>query len=337
MFLMLVFVALNTGYAQNKAADTVVIRVGEASKVIFAIHDKRDLETLRHYDFQALMDDMITKLEKKDTTQLTKRSESYLKDTLNEGSTAKCEPNRIRPPDTSNEDWNKRSRKHWNRRTYHAFNMDLGTNNYLSNGKFPDQTNEPYAVRPWGSWYVALNSVQRTHVTGKFFLEWGMGVSWYNFKFQNDQTVLSKNDNGVIFAEDSRNFDFIKSKLTATYLNASFVPLIDFGRGGRKTTIFDGSRVDFSSRGNHSSSFRIGLGPYAGYRIDSYTKQSYRDQGDKHRERNHDTFYLNNIRYGMRLQLGFRDVDLFFNYDMNNLFVDNKGPKLNAFSFGVTF
>ncbi len=332
---MFVVPVVGMAYGQNKPADSVVIRVGEASKVIFAIHDKKDLETLRHYDFQALMNDMITKLEKNDTTQLTKGSETYLKDSVKEGNTRPAQT--VSTPDSSNKHWNKRSVKHWNRRTYHSFNMDFGTNNYLSKGKFPDQTNEPYAVRPWGSWYVALNSVQRTHIAGKFYLEWGMGVSWYNFKFQNNQTVLSKDDNGVIFGEDSRNFDFIKSKLTATYLNASFVPMIDFGKGGRSTTIFDGSRVDFSSRGNHSSSFRFGLGPYAGYLIDSYTKQVFKDQGDKHKERNHDTFYLNNIRYGMRLQLGFRDVDLFFNYDINHLFVDNKGPELNAFSFGVTF
>ncbi len=321
MFLALFFPVMGMGFAQNKPDDSVVIRVGEASKVIFAIHDKKDLETLKHYDFQALMADMISKLEKKDTTQLTKQAESYLKDSVKESRTRQTQT--VSSPDSSR-NWTKRTRNHWNRRTYHAFNMDLGTNNYLSNGKFPDQTNQPYAVRPWGSWYVALNSVQRTHVVGKFFLEWGVGVSWYNFKFQNDMTVLSKNDNGVSFLQDNRSVDFIKSKLTATYLNATFVP-------------FDGSRVDFSSRGNHSSAFRIGIGPYAGYRIDSYAKQSYRDQGDKHRDHDHDTFYLNTIRYGARLQMGFRDVDLFFNYDMNNLFVDNKGPKVNAFSFGVTF
>jgi hypothetical protein len=310
--------------------------VGEASKVIVSIHDKKDLETLKHYDFQALMTDMITKLEKKDTIQLTQPSARYLRDSSKE-ETRPIAPTEI-VRDTTREEWHHgRRKRNWNKRTYHSFNVDFGTNNYLSNGKFPDQTNQPYTVRPWGSWYVGLNSIQRTHVAGKLFLEWGMGVSWYNFKFQNDQTVMSKNDQGVAFDVDNRNFEFLKSKLTATYLNASLVPVIDFGRGGRKTTIFDGSRVDFSSRGNHSSSFRLGVGPYVGYRIGSYTKQSYKDNGQVHQEHNSDNFYLNNIRYGLRVQLGFSDVDLFFNYDMNNLFVDTKGPKLNAFSFGVTF
>ena len=69
---------LTASYAQ--APDSVVIRVGKESRVIFSIKDKRDLETLKHYDFQALMDDMVQKLEKRDTTALTKPSRDYLKD-----------------------------------------------------------------------------------------------------------------------------------------------------------------------------------------------------------------------------------------------------------------
>jgi hypothetical protein len=215
MLLPLVLVVMVDALAQSKAADTVVIRVGEASKVIFAIQDKKDLETLKHYDFQALMNDMITKLEKKDTSQLTKPSVTYLKDTLKE-ETTKTESVSSSANSNEGQDKETHSRRHWSRRTYHSFNVDQGTNNYLTNGKFPDQSNQPYTVRPWGSWYIAFNSIQRTHVAGKLFLEWGGGVSWYNFKFQNDKTLLTKDNNGVIFTEDARDFNFLKSKLTAT-------------------------------------------------------------------------------------------------------------------------
>lgn len=37
------------------------------------------------------------------------------------------------------------------------------------------------------------------------------------------------------------------------------------------------------------------------------------------------------------MQIGVRSADFFINYDMNELFATGKGPKLNAFSFGVTF
>lgn len=325
--LLLCFVAISLCQAQGKAADSVVIRVGDASKVIFSIHDKADLETLKHYDFQALMNDMIVKLEKKDTTPLNKPSHNYLKDSLTQASA----PADSLPKTTteSEEDWGRHKHHHWGtRRTYHSWNFDIGTNNYLEKGKFPDQTNALYSVKPWGSWYVGINSIFRTHITGKLFLEWGAGVSWYNFKFQNERVNISKDDKSVIFAEDTRDLDFQKSKLTATYVNASLVPVIDFGGNRKKAAFLDG---------NHSQSFRLGAGPYVGYRMDSYSKQMYISDGHKEKEHNHDSFYLDNIRYGMRLQIGFRDVDVFFNYDMNKLFVANKGPELNAFSFGVTF
>jgi hypothetical protein len=232
-----------------------------------------------------------------------------------------------RDRDERGRDERERHTRRQERRTHHSFNIDLGMNNYLENGNFPDATNQLYSVKPWGSWYVGLNSVLRTHVGGKFYMEWGAGVSWYNFKFENASVAISKDANGVIFTEDTSPVDFTKSKLTACYINASIVPVLDFGSGRRHRSFWDG---------DHSNSFRVGFGPYAGYRVDSYTKQVYFDDGEKHKPHNHDSFYLNNMRYGLRLQLGFRGTDIFFNYDMNELFTEGKGPKLQAFSFGIT-
>ena len=87
---------------------------------------------------------------------------------------------------------------------------------------------------------------------------------------------------------------------------------------------------------NDGELFRIGLGPYIGYRISSHSKLVYKDDG-REKEKDRDSFYLNNFRYGARLQIGYRSTDLFFNYDINELFEEGKGPKLNAFSFGVIF
>lgn len=337
--------------AQESKPDSVVIKVGEESKVIFAIH-KKDLATLKYYDFQALMDDMIKKLENQDATDLNTPSSAYLKEDDNTIAEAQDSESTYEwPEDEDDQDrYDYRDDSEWvtyesndrvyrnsvreqrirprSRRTYHSLGFDVGTNNLLNDGKFPDSNNDLYTVKPFGSWYVGINSIQRTRVAGKFFLEWGVGVSWYNFKFQNDKTLLTKDDTGVIFSADTRDLDFKKSKLTATYVNASIVPMIDFGGNGRKPMLFDSY---------HTNSFRFGVGPYIGYRIDSYTKQVFNENNDKKRERNHDNFFLNNIRYGTRLQLGFEDVDFFFNYDMNELFSEGKGPAVNAFSFGISF
>ncbi|MFN8341124.1 MAG: hypothetical protein U0V64_05595 [Cyclobacteriaceae bacterium] len=313
--------------AQSKA-DSVVIRVGERSQVIISIKDKRDLQTLKHYNFQALIEDMIHKVESRDTTPLSAPSSSYRKDTVR--TSESVVDNRLSEQEESDRWKNHNDRGDWRRQrhTRSSVNFDLGTNNYLSNGKFPDSGTDQYAVRPLGSWYLAVNDIQRTRIGKNGFIEWGFGVSWYNFKFQDDKTLVTRDAAGVHFAADTRDVDFRKSKLTAVFLNASIVPMLDFGGSSWKPSIFDGHR---------NSQFRIGVGPYAGYRIDSYSKLMFKQDGDRHRERDHDNFALNNLRYGLRLQVGFRGTDLFFNYDMNELFTANKGPKLNAFSFGVSF
>ena len=325
--------------AQQKN-DTVIVELAKTSKVIFTIKDRSDLETLKHYNFQELFQDILTKLEANDTSALPKhdstdievevaateeKSEDWSLHSRNDDDGDRDNDD---DDDDDYDNWNEHG-IHGNRwgRTWQSFNLELGTNNYLSDGKFPDSNNELYSVRPWGSWYVGLASIQRTRLGKKFFLEWGLGVNWYNFKFQKDNILIQKDDNGITFVEDTRDVEFEKSKLEAMYIAASVVPVIDFGDNSRKARIWEG----------YGNSFRFGLGPYIGYRIESHSKLVYKDDSGKEKDKEHDSFYLNNFRYGVRLQVGYRSTDLFFNYDLNELFVSGKGPALNAFSFGVIF
>jgi hypothetical protein len=319
--------------AQEKKADTVVVSLAKTSKVIFTIEDRNDLEILKHYNFQELFRDILIRIEK-DSLHRDKNETPVAKNEDGSWSSPPSEnypSDEPRHPDTTshnNEDsqWHESSRSRIGR-TWQSTNVDLGINNFLANGQFPDTDNKPYAVRPWGSWYIGANSVQRTRLGKNFFMEWGMGVSWYNFKFQKDDIIINKTGDGLTFTSDTRYDSYIKSKLRATYLNVSLVPLFDFGDHSRKPRMWDG----------YGSEFRIGIGPYAGYRISSKSKLVYKDDGNREKEKDRDNFYLNNLRYGVRLQLGFNSTDFFLNYDLNDLFVVNKGPKLNAVSFGIIF
>src|SRR5688572_3767471 len=178
----------------QQKGDTIIVELAKSSKVIFTIQDRADLETLKHYNFQELFQDILTKLETNDTTALAK---------LDSLETEEVEV--VKNGDEQEEDWNLHKNEdddededdddnEWNNytvydgnrwgRTWQSFNFDFGTNNYLSDGKFPNSNDELYSVRPWGSWYVGLASIQRTRLARKFFLEWGIGVNWYNFKFE---------------------------------------------------------------------------------------------------------------------------------------------------------
>lgn len=307
-----------TSIAQQKP-DSVIVELGNASKMVLTIQDRKDIPILLQYDYQLMLTDILNQL---DTTPLPTHPERDVKS----NDTASYIP--AEDHDRYDHHRINDNRHRTSRRSRHSFNFDLGTNNYLRSGKFPDETDELYSVRPWGSWYVGIHSIQHTHIGGKFFIEWGLGMSWYNFKFQKDNVVISKNENGVVFAEDTRDLNFIKSKLSASYVNASFIPLLDFGGRGKKSRYWH-------SYGSH---FRIGAGPYAGYRLGSHSKLQYEDK-DKENEKNRDHFYLNNFRYGLRLQVGVRSTDLFFNYDLNELFNTSRpnNPRLNALSFGFIF
>lgn len=217
--------------------------------------------------------------------------------------------------------------------THNHFDVDLGMNNFLQDGEFPDDSDAAYTVKPFGSWYVALKSINDTHVAGPLHLLWGPDVSWYNFKFDDETLRLSKNDDGVVFNQSPADADATKSKLTVAYLNFSAVPMLKFGEQGHRHR-HRHCWFDWNDR-HDGSGFRIGVGGYGGYRIASYTKVVAEADGDKKKDREKDSFYLNNFRYGVRLQAGFRGIDIFANYDLNDLFVESKGPQLNAFSFGI--
>lgn len=309
--------------AQPVKTDTVIVELAKTSKMVFTIRDKSDLPTLKAYDYQALFKDILAKIEAKDSSSnaITSPAEaavkedwpSYNSDNDNDDDT------------NTNERRGYSKGKRYNvRRSQSYFNFDLGMNNFLSDGKFNEDS--AYAVRPWGSWYIGINSIQKIRIAGSFFTELGIGVSWYNFKFQNDGLMLTKGVSGVVFTESTPDIDPTKSKLTVCYLNASLIPVLDFGSRPYKSRFW-----------GHHDGFRIGLGPYVGYRIQSYAKQVYEVNGNTEKDRTRSNFYLNTVRYGARFQMGYRGTDIFVNYDMNELFAENRGPKLNAFSFGVIF
>lgn len=48
-------------------------------------------------------------------------------------------------------------------------------------------------------------------------------------------------------------------------------------------------------------------------------------------------FFVNDFRYGARLQIGIDSFDMFMTYDFNELFEDGRGPQLNPITIGVVF
>ncbi len=196
----------------------------------------------------------------------------------------------------------------------HEMEFLIGLNNYLDeNNQFPDNSNEDYSVDPITSWTYGINSVHKVALNPYIKLNFHGGLQWYNFAMADSKYQIVKGPENVEFIERT-DVSAKRSKINITYLNFSFIPVFHTGK--------------------KSSSFRFGVGPYAGYRIGSKSKFKYENSG-KDVDRNN--LYLNNWKYGVRAQVGWKGVDLFATYDISPLYIEGRGPELNAFSFGIIF
>ncbi len=348
--------------------DTVIIELSNKSKIVIVTESKADLASLENYDINQMIKDLNEQLSDSVEFMQINDGKAYVNERgdgevemkdweINDdkvrvklgGLEVDVDPDDI--DDWDEDDWEDRRKVTYEaervERTTHHFNIDLGINNWLDDGQFPDNDNAPYSVKPFGSWYVALNSVNKTWVGGPIFLEWGMGISWYNWKLQDPdfrfEEGVNANDEPQIVMTSNPDINGIKSKLTASFINVHAVPMFDFSRGRKKVTSYESSGVRvkrYSRKG-----FRFGLGAYAGYRLGAHTKFRFKENGSNDRDKESDNFFMENFRYGLRGQVGWKGMELFAMYDLNEVFAPGRGPtnpvtgqpaKLNAITFGVT-
>lgn len=198
--------------------------------------------------------------------------------------------------------------KYVNKRRSHSTDMqfDLGINQWIGNGDAPE-------VRAWGSWNPAINFDYTYRPGNNFRLKTMIGVSWYNFKFEDRNLQALRGEDQIVF-EDFALGGGTKSKISASYANLALIPTFTTGNG----------------------KIRIGAGPYVGTRLGGRGKFVYNnEQGRKVKEFLRTNLYYNNFRYGARLEVGVANVDLFLNYDLNEMFQADRGPQVNTISFGV--
>ncbi|EAZ80880.2 hypothetical protein ALPR1_17628 [Algoriphagus machipongonensis] len=314
-------------------SDSVVVEFGKSGKVVIIVDSKEDFEKLKLMNINQIIRELdleenedtgdmtIVEIKKKDgsTKEVVKVREDWdetevyiggmriLVDESGANTKVRVEPGNNKRKDPSF-------------RTY--FNVDLGVNNYLnSDGKFPTSDN-PYAVKGWGSWNVGLNFMAAQKLSKGFYWNFGLGFQFYNFKFENRDFQAVRGDNMIDFIQRT-DVDGFKSKVSASYIMGTTMLELDFGKMN-----------DNGRRG-----LRIAAGPYAGYRLGGQSKYVYRELGGSGRKKDKQNtgLYLNNFRYGVRGEVGIGRITFFSTYDLNTLFQDEKGPELNPITFGIVF
>ena len=169
---------------------------------------------------------------------------------------------------------------------------------------------------------VGLNWMASQRISKGFHWDFGIGFQFYNFKFENRDFQAVREEKDIDFNKRT-DVEGFKSKLSTPYLTASTMCKLDVGK------------MNDNSKGGLS----IAAGPYVGYRLGGQSKFVYREiDGSGRRKDKEDTgLYLENLRYGIRGELGVGRVKFFSMYDLNELFQVGKGPALNPITFGVIF
>ena len=220
----------------------------------------------------------------------------------------------------------KKSDTKWKPGMFHTnFYVNVGLNNYLEKGAFPDGLGAAYGLRTGGSRYIALGMTRFLPFvkSQKMGLNYGIEVAWNNFMFQKDNVLQQRQDStgerSTAVAIDTyldRDVSVKKSKFVLATV-----------------------KVPVSLRFRLSHKATLDLGGYAGYRISSWTKIKYEDKGKTQKDRTHSNFNLTNFVYGLKGQLNLGEVGIFAEYGINPLFVSGKGPSasaLNTITIGLS-
>jgi hypothetical protein len=114
---------------------------------------------------------------------------------------------------------------------------------------------------------------------------------------------------------DSLN-TFDKNKLRTTYIK---VPVM----------------LEFNTSEDPKRSFHIAAGVIGGVRIGSITKQEYKVDDAKHKNRVKDDFNFSPITLDAAFRIGYGNLTLFANYGLTPLFEKDKGPEVYPVTVGL--
>jgi len=190
--------------------------------------------------------------------------------------------------------------------------LDIGFNSYLYNNAFElpkdlDNLDLLYGGSLNLNWHLFRH---RLPIVGKKVgIEYGLTMSWMQYKFANNFTIQ----------EDTTSFftiplegEFKKNKLRTTFLE---VPVM--------LTITPGRR----------KSYFISGGLYGGVLLGSSQKLKD-EEGNKYKYK--DDYNLNKFRYGVEGRIGLGPVSFYAQYSLTTLFKENQGPELYPINIGVT-
>ncbi|MCK7590307.1 hypothetical protein M0G43_06965 [Subsaxibacter sp. CAU 1640] len=212
--------------------------------------------------------------------------------------------------------------KQYDKRTTSALVFAIGLNNAIIDdvdfGKTPYSFNSGFVELGW-AWKTRLlkesNAVR---------LKYGFSFQWNKFSPKDDKYFI---ENGNMTTLETFSDQLKESEFRVTNL---VVPVhFEFGPSKKieKDTYF---------RYKTTTSFKFGIGGYAGFNTGTQQKLRYKEDGDNVKQKIRKDYNTTDFVYGLSAYIGAGGLSLYAKYDLNTLFKDQLADQHNV-SLGIRF
>ena len=199
--------------------------------------------------------------------------------------------------------------------------FDLGLNTFVNQKTYlgPNGQPESLDLRTEGSRYVNIGLNWDSRLGGKhspLSLTVGPEFAFNNYMLSgNNKWVNNNGRTDVVRETNGRQYQ--KTKLATSSVN---LPLM----------------LHLQLRDSHyRPTLLLSAGGFAGYRIKSWTKLKYTNEGTTFKDKEDGSYNMENFLYGLQGTIGYGDIEFFAKYNMNQLFKTGAGPDTQVLSFGV--
>ena len=218
-------------------------------------------------------------------------------------------------------DWLEINSKEDNSRIYDRLIVSFGTNTSYNNGDFLENPNYDTS----SSRYFEIGWEWSQKVLDKsswLRANYGFSIQFNGFKQDNDQIFVENGDQTEL-QDSGRDLD--KSKFRMTNL---ILPLhLEFNIPRKKVDEED--KIIYKE-----PAYKFGLGGFTGLNIGNMQKIKYDQNGNDFKLKERGDFNTERFLYGLSIYIGFNDVQLFSQYNLNSVFSDNPIDEHN-FQLGV--
>ena len=212
--------------------------------------------------------------------------------------------------------WQDEFKGHWS-------GIELGVNGFA----FPD-----YSMYPDNEKDFLKNKLILSNVLHINFLQYsigiqqtrntigvvtGLGLNLQNYRFKNNDTSISLDENRKVIPKYLKFDSNQKSKLSSVYLEVPI--LLEFQIPVR----------------NYANRLYFSAGITAAKRLDTHTKIKYRKDGKKEKLKSPGDYSINDYKVAGSIRIGYRRISLFANCDLVPMFENGRGPTLFPYSVGI--